>query len=104
MADILFLDQSTRYVYGTSQQKDLRIQSQIVTVGWAMMDGCWVQMVNDSVGSPPQFRDGLERPGVRIIGRVQRLSVDTTQFVHGEEWTRVKDGGTIPEDVIGTDD
>ncbi|CAG7845869.1 COMPASS-like H3K4 histone methylase component WDR5B {ECO:0000303/PubMed:19567704} Short=AtWDR5B {ECO:0000303/PubMed:19567704} [Serendipita indica DSM 11827] len=56
---------------------------------------CWI---------PPQFRDGLERPGVRIIGRVQRLSVDTTQFVHGEEWTRVKDGGTIPEDVIGTDD
>ncbi|CCA76372.1 hypothetical protein PIIN_10365 [Serendipita indica DSM 11827] len=48
---------------------------------------------------PSQFRAGMERPGARIIGQVQRLGVDTTQFVHGEEWTRVKEGGKIPEDI-----
>ncbi|CAG7845863.1 Uncharacterized WD repeat-containing protein alr2800, partial [Serendipita indica DSM 11827] len=48
---------------------------------------------------PPPFRAGIERPGVGIIGQVQRLGVDTTQFVHGEEWTRVKEGGKIPEDI-----
>ncbi|CCA75858.1 related to WD40-repeat protein (notchless protein) [Serendipita indica DSM 11827] len=38
---------------------------------------------------PPQFRTGLIRHGVRIIGQCQRLEVDLSRSVYGEEWTRV---------------
>ncbi|CCA76882.1 related to WD40-repeat protein (notchless protein) [Serendipita indica DSM 11827] len=48
---------------------------------------------------PPQFRTGFERPGVRIIGQCERLTVDTSRFVHGLEWTRVAECGPLLDDA-----
>ena len=44
---------------------------------------------------PLQLRNGIERPGVRIIGRCERTTLDTSRLVYGEEWTRVRDGGRL---------
>lgn len=58
--------------------------------GWVLgPDGellCWI---------PWHLRTGLERPGVRIIGQFERLTMDMSDFVYGEEWTRVREGGGV---------
>lgn len=33
--------------------------------------------------------------GVRIIGQFERLTMDMSDFVYGEEWTRVREGGGV---------
>lgn len=48
---------------------------------------------------PPHCRSGLERPGVRIIGPCHRMTVDTSAFVHGAYWTRVREGGMIKNNL-----
>ena len=51
---------------------------------------CWI---------PEPFRVGLGRQGVLVIGRYTKTNLNMTKFVHGEEWTKVKDGGRIPDNV-----
>ena len=51
---------------------------------------CWI---------PEQFREGLGRHGVLVIGQCTKTNLNFTKFVHGEEWTKVKDGGRILNDA-----
>ena len=51
---------------------------------------CWI---------PELFREGLGRQGVLVIGPYTKTSLNMAKFVHGEAWTKVKDGGRIPDDV-----
>ena len=51
---------------------------------------CWI---------PEPFRVGFGRQGVLIIGPYTETNLNLTNFVHGEEWTKVQDGASIPDDV-----
>ncbi|CCA75856.1 hypothetical protein PIIN_09851, partial [Serendipita indica DSM 11827] len=79
-------DGTVRLWNSTSESLDLlpNLHSVIDGDGWLLTpDGkplFWV---------PPQFRTGLVRHGVRIMGQCQRLEVDLSRSVYGEEWTRV---------------
>ncbi|CCA75010.1 related to WD40-repeat protein (notchless protein) [Serendipita indica DSM 11827] len=68
-----------------------------------MNDDGWLAGPNGErlVWIPSIFRVGFEQRGVRIIGRCRRLKMDVSRFVHGEEWTRVKDGGRVLSDYEG---
>ena len=70
----------------------------------AIREGGWLFGAHDErlFWLPPPFRTGLEHAGVPLIGQphqCQQTVLDTSKFVHGEEWTRVREGGRIPDDL-----